>query len=150
MQAFTEIVTSFSAIIVALTVILASFTKVRKWLVNKIASDVDFSKIDKRSELYLMHEKTQKHESQKDEIFKQIKDLLEAQNKGFKESIEKQNRHLDELRRSTLRLEIGRLLDHEPKNSDTIHKLYDEYLRMGGNSYMVSRIEKWKKEIGES
>lgn len=129
------IITTLSGVLISLAAILTTFKKVRSWLVNKFVNDIKFDKIDKRSEMYNMYEKILDSEKQREEIIHKI------------DSLARENREqMNDIRMSTLRLELGRLIDHEPKNLDTIFRLYDEYIAMGGNSYMVERIEKWKEE----
>lgn len=133
---FVTVIVTISSVIIAITTILASFGKFRRWLINKIASDIDYSKIDKRSKIYKNHE-----------VVTSVEKLLED---GVFDKIQKNQENIeasiDELKMSTLRLEIGRLLDHEPKNKDLIYKLYDIYKKMGGNSYMHAEIKKWEQE----
>lgn len=129
------IITTVSGVLISLATILTTFRKVRSWLVNKFVTDIKFDQIDKRSEMYNMYEKILDSEKQRGEIIHKI------------DSLARENREqMNDIRMSTLRLELGRLIDHEPKNLDTIFRLYDEYVAMGGNSYMVERIEKWKEE----
>lgn len=133
---FATVIVTISSIIIAVTTILASFGKFRKWLINKIASDIDYSKIDKRSKVYKNHEVVTSIEKLvEDGVF----DKIQTNQENIEASI-------NELKMSTLRLEIGRLLDHEPKNKDLIYKLYDVYKEMGGNSYMHAEIKKWEQE----
>lgn len=135
MQNIFTIITTVSGVLISLAAILTTFRKVRSWLVNKFVTDIKFDQIDKRSEMYNMHEKILDSEKQRGEIIHKI------------DSLARENRQqMNDIRMSTLRLELGRLIDHEPKNLDTIFRLYDEYVAMGGNSYMVERIEKWKEE----
>lgn len=53
---------------------------------------------------------------------------------------------LQELEKGVLRLEIGRLIDHEPENRKLILDLYDKYKSepYNGNSYMDGLIDEWK------
>ena len=132
-----NVITTLSGLLIAIAAILATFTKIRSWIANKFISDVKFDKVDKRSELYEMYEKIMNADEQRKEILEKIDSLAKEQEKSLKD-----------LKMSTLRLELGRLLDHEPKNVDTIYRLYDQYIEMGGNSYMVDRIEHWKEEYG--
>lgn len=53
-----------------------------------------------------------------------------------------------ELHKSTKRLELLNLLNHDRDNIDTILQVYDEYVAMGGNSYMKALVNKWKREKG--
>lgn len=135
MQNIFTIITTVSGVLISLAAILTTFKKVRSWLVNKFVTDIKFEQIDKRSEMYNMYEKILNSDKERGEIIHKI-DSLARDNQEY----------MKELRMSTLRLEIGRLIDHEPKNLDTIFRLYDEYIAMGGNSYMVERIDKWKEE----
>lgn len=133
---FSTVIVTISSVIIALTTILAFFGKFRKWLINKIAADVDFAKIDKRSKIYKDHETVSKIEQLIDDgVF----DTLQENQKNIEAS-------LDELNMSTLRIEIGRLLDHDPENKDLIYKLYDQYKSKGGNSYMHAEIKKWEQQ----
>ena len=136
LNSFSSIIVTVSSIIIALTTILVFFGKFRKWLINKIATDVDFTKIDKRSKIYKDHETVSKIEKLIDDgVF----DTLQENQKNIEAS-------LDELNMSTLRIEIGRLLDHDPQNKDLIYKLYDQYKSKGGNSYMNAEIKKWEQK----
>ena len=136
LNSFSAIIVTISSVIIALTTILVFFGKFRKWLINKIAADVDFSKIDKRCKIYKDHETVSKIETLIDD------GVFEVLQKN-QESIEAS---LNELKMSTLRIEIGRLLDHEPQNKDLIYKLFDYYSSKGGNSYMCAEIKKWEKK----
>ena len=131
----TDIVVTVSSIIIALTVIITFFSKTRKWLVNKMAKDVDFSVIDKRSNVYKDHK-----------IVSRLETFVTEDT--FKKLIDNQHNietAIHDLRMSTLRLEIGRLIDHEPHNKDTIYRLFDKYKKLGGNSYMCSEVKKWEQ-----
>lgn len=133
---FSTVIVTISSVIIALTTILAFFGKFRKWLINKIAADVDFTKIDKRSKIYKDHETVSKIEQLIDDgVF----DKLQTNQANIEAA-------LDELNMSTLRIEIGRLLDHDPQNKDLIYKLYDQYKSRGGNSYMHAEIKKWEQK----
>lgn len=44
------------------------------------------------------------------------------------------------------RLEIQMNISHNPEDAETILDLYDEYRKEGGNSYIQTRVEQWKKE----
>jgi len=134
MNDFLSIVTAISGLLISLTAILTTFGKFRKWAINKLASDIDFTSINKRSELYKIYEKIDVTEDEKKKIIESIENLN-------KEQMTK----LTELQMSVLRLEIGRIIDHEPENKTTIYHLYDKYREMGGNSYMIERIKEWEK-----
>lgn len=133
---FSTVIVTISSIIIALTTILAFFGKFRKWLINKIAADIDYGKVDKRSKVYKNYETVSKIEKLIDDgVF----DTLQENQKNIETAIE-------ELNMSTLRIEIGRLLDHDPQNKDLIYKLYDQYKSRGGNSYMHAEIKKWEQK----
>lgn len=59
---------------------------------------------------------------------------------------EEMKEHLTDVKRDLLRLQILNLVQHEPKNKDTILNLYDTYTKLKGNSYISTIIEKWRLE----
>jgi len=48
-----------------------------------------------------------------------------------------------------MRLQLLQMLDHRPNKVEQILKLYDEYIKRGGNSYIKNLIADWKKSIGK-
>lgn len=50
------------------------------------------------------------------------------------------------LKLDTIRIQLLYLWAHDPKNKDAIMSLYDEYRRLGGNSFIVEMFEEWKKK----
>lgn len=58
-------------------------------------------------------------------------------------SIESQISHI---KRDTIRIQLLYLWQHDPKNVDAICSLYDDYIKLGGNSYIVEMYEQWKKK----
>lgn len=144
----TSIITTISGLIISLTVILSVFKKFRLWLINKLISDVKFDDLDSKSELYNIRENIENHDKVVDEKLDELNNKIDNKIEYVSEIINKREDSVYEIRRSLLRLEIGRLLDHDPYNRDNILKLYDEYKSMGGNSYMKYSIDRWLKEYG--
>lgn len=64
-----------------------------------------------------------------------------------KHSVEK---NISYLQMQILRFEILMNLHHRPDDEGTILHLYDEYQKVGGNSYIKTRIEEWQKSKKKS
>lgn len=54
---------------------------------------------------------------------------------------------LKRLQLQQLRLEIIFNLKHKPDEESTIMSLYDQYISLGGNSYIHDLIDRWKADI---
>jgi len=48
-----------------------------------------------------------------------------------------------------VRMQCLQIMQHDPENRYAITMLYDQYKRMGGNSYLDAEFEKWTKKYNK-
>ena len=65
--------------------------------------------------------------------------MIREHKKGF-------SKKLDQVILQNKRLELLNMTQHDPTEVKTIMTLFDEYRKMGGNSYAVLVYNKWKKK----
>ena len=65
--------------------------------------------------------------------------MIREHKKGF-------SKKLDQVILQNKRLELLNMTQHDPTEVKTIMNLFDEYRKMGGNSYAVLVYNKWKKK----
>lgn len=65
--------------------------------------------------------------------------MIREHKKGFAKK-------LDQVILQNKRLELLNMTQHDPTEVKTIMTLFDEYRKMGGNSYAVLVYNKWKKK----
>ena len=65
--------------------------------------------------------------------------MIREHKKGFAKK-------LDQVILQNKRLELLNMTQHDPTEVKTIMNLFDEYRKMGGNSYAVLVYNKWKKK----
>lgn len=64
--------------------------------------------------------------------------------KGIMEANDKQDKEIKEIRLDTTRTQLLILLQHEPRNYDTIFKIAHRYFcQLGGDWYMSVEFQKW-------
>ena len=56
------------------------------------------------------------------------------------------SKKLDQVILQNKRLEFLNMVQHDPTEVKTIMTLFDEYRKMGGNSYAMLVYKKWKKK----
>ena len=49
-----------------------------------------------------------------------------------------------------VRMQCLQMMQHAPENRFAITMLYDQYKRMGGNSYLDAEFEKWAKKYNKT
>ena len=54
------------------------------------------------------------------------------------------------LKMDTLRLQLLQMMQHDPTNRIAITTIYDQYIKQGGNSYIVREYEKWEKKYNKA
>lgn len=53
------------------------------------------------------------------------------------------------LKMDTLRLQLLQMMQHDPTNRIAITMLCDQYVKQGGNSYILAEFEKWAKKYNK-
>lgn len=53
------------------------------------------------------------------------------------------------LKKDNLRLQSLQMMQHDPTNRYAITLLYDQYKKLGGNSYLDAEYEKWAKKYNK-
>lgn len=54
------------------------------------------------------------------------------------------------LKKDNLRLQSLQMMQHDPTNRYAITLLYDQYKKLGGNSYLDAEYEKWAKKYNKT
>ena len=53
------------------------------------------------------------------------------------------------LKMDTLRLQLLQMIQHDPTNRVAITMIRDQYVKQGGNSYVIAEFEKWSKKYNK-
>jgi type III secretory pathway component EscV len=64
-------------------------------------------------------------------------------------TIEKINSRLTEVELSTMRIEIVSMIEQHPEERLLICRMYDEYKKSGGNTYIDSLFDNWKRSFNK-
>lgn len=107
-------------IITALTLLIKTSGRFSKWAATKIVKSVDFNKLD-------LCVARCGYEANTHAILEKLKGL-------------------DNIRLTVKRLEYLSMRNNNPDDEASISAIYDEYKRLGGNSYIDMNYEKWAKE----
>lgn len=145
--------------------ILGGFTFIQ-WVFNRKFEKRSLQLINFKMENELKSQSTSTNASQF-ELFEKMNDYLTKEfdkfsdkdekhiiehkslNKSMTEiSVNQRNLSIDfkKMQRIQLRLQIMQLIDHSPELCDEINKLYREYKKNGGNSYLDIKYEKYKTQ----
>lgn len=76
-----------------------------------------------------------------DEIAKSLSDI--------DATISEMQRSLDKNRVGNLRIELLQLIHNTPDKADIIEQVYDNYVSLGGNSYVHQVMTEWRKIYGK-
>lgn len=53
------------------------------------------------------------------------------------------------LKMDTLRLQLLQMIQHDPTNRVAITMICDQYVKQGGNSYILAEFDKWAKKYNK-
>ena len=131
-------------IIIAFMIIISTlftFSKIfKKFLSNGIIKNID----QNSTKCYLTDTLNLVNENSK-----HINDLLKI-NKQISDKLDKFVDSQAEINRTSKRLEIMRLIDHDPNQVLLVSSLYDEYKKGGGNSYIDNLYNNYITKYGKN
>jgi len=115
----SSVVISLAAFVSALLVIVRFGGGVSDFMANKLASRVQKDKVSQTSEVYQAFLRDEKFDAS-----------------------------LEELKMNMLRLEILQMINLHPDKVEPIMKVYDKYIKKGGNTYVTAVYAEWYEAYG--
>jgi len=68
---------------------------------------------------------------------------------GINTTISEMQRSLDKNRVGNLRIELLQLIHNTPDKGEVIEQVYENYVSLGGNSYVHQVMQEWRKIYGK-
>lgn len=134
----TQVVLTIAGVLAAATTIVMTSLKVGKLIAILIGrfSINHIRRLDIRDDSFVGQEF-----KFNDEIAKSLSDI--------DITISEMQRSLDKNRVGNLRIELLQLIHNTPDKADIIEQVYDNYVSLGGNSYVHQVMMEWRKIYGK-
>jgi hypothetical protein len=91
----------------------------------------------------------QRKEAQRDAVttdqWNQVLAHIDTLRKNFEKNEKADESRFRQTRQKLMRLELLNMIQHSPENKNAIMSLYDQYKRIGGNSYIKEIYTDWKE-----
>ena len=156
-----------TTLVTLVTVILTWFSlETVKYFRNRKSVDKTIEESAEQAEVETAFKKFDLFQKQQEQIYSMVEkfgDIINAMDiknlreelakhiKSDKQNWQKRNKENTEMKLQLLRLQLLNLIQHPPAESNgAIDMLYTQYKKLGGNSYICTIYENYKKEITET